>query len=216
MKKIILPLLFLFSIIACEKEDMNDLKSASIKAKIDVCHYSEEDGTWHLISIPENAWKAHEAHGDVRLDDQDSDGFVPDNECGYGNMGDLDDSDPDVNPDANATKITGIRLGTKEDEANMMTRTRSMVLLAPFCIGQGMYIASYYITGTNLPLNKSDYRIFVNGIDYDFSIISTSSEEVIVGVWALPVGEKGVDVKVLLAPDIEFEAVDLYDAPDCL
>lgn len=38
-------------------------------------------------------------HGDVRLDDQDGDGFVPDNECDFGNMGDCDDNDVTINPD---------------------------------------------------------------------------------------------------------------------
>lgn len=61
--------------------------------KITVCHYDKSDGSWHIINISENAWPAHQRHGDVRLDDQDNDGLVPDNECGYGNMGDYDDGD---------------------------------------------------------------------------------------------------------------------------
>jgi hypothetical protein len=39
-------------------------------------------------------------HGDVRLDDQDDDGFVPDNECGIGPMGDCDDNDDTIFPGA--------------------------------------------------------------------------------------------------------------------
>ena len=60
--------------------------------KIDVCHNG------HIINISENAWPAHLAHGDVRLDDQDGDGFVPNNDCGFGSMGDCDDNNFDANP----------------------------------------------------------------------------------------------------------------------
>lgn len=32
--------------------------------KVDICHYDEDTGTYHLISVSGNALKAHEAHGD--------------------------------------------------------------------------------------------------------------------------------------------------------
>ncbi|MDX5478531.1 MAG: putative metal-binding motif-containing protein, partial [Cyclobacteriaceae bacterium] len=65
-----------------------------------VCHYDADTDTWHIIEFGEPGWKGHEPHGDVRLDDQDGDGFVPNNVCGYGPMGDLDDLDPTVYPGA--------------------------------------------------------------------------------------------------------------------
>ena len=96
--------------VACEKEETADpIHEGAIETtgvmeirapKIDVCHYDEDDGTWHVINISQNAWAAHAAHGDVRLDDQDDDGYVPDNECGFGNMGDCDDNDASISPGA--------------------------------------------------------------------------------------------------------------------
>jgi len=68
------------------------------KDKIDVCHYSADDDQWILINVKESSWKAHANHGDVRLDDQDGDGFVPDNECGIGPMGDCDDTNAEIYP----------------------------------------------------------------------------------------------------------------------
>ena len=111
MKKILLPLLALLFLISCGKENMNDLlhehethdgEGVTLRGpapKIDVCHKAG-NGTWHIISISENAWPAHAGHGDVRLDDQDNDGYVPYNECGYGQQGDCDDTNENVNPGA--------------------------------------------------------------------------------------------------------------------
>ena len=88
----------------CQKQDANqvtsDQSSLKVAEKIDVCHYSEEDGTWHTINISVNAWPAHESHGDIRLDDQDGDGFVPNNECDFGVQGDCDDTDATIYPGA--------------------------------------------------------------------------------------------------------------------
>ena len=111
MKKILLPLLALLFLISCGKENMNGLlhehethdgEGVTLRGpapKIDVCHKAG-NGTWHIISISENAWPAHAGHGDVRLDDQDNDGYVPYNECGYGQQGDCDDTNENVNPGA--------------------------------------------------------------------------------------------------------------------
>ena len=93
--------------VACEKEpstpnisEEDQLIEARTDHKIDLCHYSEEEDTWKLINISERAWLSHKAHGDVRLDDQDGDGFVPDNACGFGAMGDCDDQNGAVHPNA--------------------------------------------------------------------------------------------------------------------
>jgi uncharacterized protein (TIGR02145 family) len=109
MKKRLFPLLALILLIACEKESTTDIlseqeihdnRSFTLRGpahKIDVCHLDNETGTWHLISISENAWAAHERHGDVQLVDQDGDGWVAaENECVPG--GDCDDNNPAVYP----------------------------------------------------------------------------------------------------------------------
>lgn len=106
MKKTYLPFLWLLLLTACEKEihdpavfDTDQtIQPRSQKDDLTVCHYSDDEQTWRLINISKNAWAAHEAHGDVRLDDQDNDGFVPDNACGFGDMGDCDDNNAAVNP----------------------------------------------------------------------------------------------------------------------
>ncbi|SFN62022.1 Putative metal-binding motif-containing protein [Algoriphagus ornithinivorans] len=110
-------------IIACQEDSMNlipmdDPAEAVVEGdpensssgnenvrvnRIEVCHYDADTDTWHLIEFGEPGWKGHEPHGDVRLDDQDGDGYVPFNECGFTGpkgMGDLDDLDPTVYPGA--------------------------------------------------------------------------------------------------------------------
>ena len=91
-------------LIGCEKESStvnpNDELSLIQRApapKIDICHL-KKNGNWQLRSIPESQWPKYQANGDVRLDDQDGDGFVPDNECGVGPMGDCDDLNADRFP----------------------------------------------------------------------------------------------------------------------
>ena len=105
---LVLPVMAFF--VSCEDEELTDdnteetTKDLNFKKgksnKIDICHYSEDDGSWKLLSVNENSWDAHVNHGDVRLDDQDGDGFVPDNECNYGQQGDCDDNDTSINPEA--------------------------------------------------------------------------------------------------------------------
>ncbi len=94
-------------LIACQKEDSQEesteldgvVNLKGKKSKVDICHYDADSGLWKILQVNGNAWRAHQNHGDVRLDDRDGDGFVPDNACGYGQMGDCDDKDPNVNPD---------------------------------------------------------------------------------------------------------------------
>lgn len=106
MKKLLLPVLGILLFGACQKESLNnklpeqtDLATAKIKSKIDVCH-KEANGSSHIINISINAWPAHQAHGDVRLDDQDADGYVLNNDCAAGPMGDCNDLNATINPGA--------------------------------------------------------------------------------------------------------------------
>lgn len=116
MKNVLFFVGVILLLAACEKESVSptisetgpSVEFRSPKDKIDVCHYSEEDNSWHLISISLNAWKAHAAHGDVRLDDQDEDGYVPENECDFGLEGDCDDNNEFVNPGAEENCEDGI------------------------------------------------------------------------------------------------------------
>jgi uncharacterized protein (TIGR02145 family) len=75
------------------------IASAKQKSKIDICH-KEGNGSSHTLNISINAWTAHQAHGDVRLDDQDGDGYVLDNDCSFGQMGDCNDLNAAINPGA--------------------------------------------------------------------------------------------------------------------
>ena len=128
MKKLILPLVAMFLFFSCEKETTNEnasvpneINAVAKKArKIDVCH------SGHTININLNAWPAHQAHGDVRLDDKDGDGYVPTNSCGFGQMGDCNDNNATVYP--GATEICGNNIdencnGMSDDVCTICTVT---------------------------------------------------------------------------------------------
>ena len=83
---------------ACSYEDILDLKDKH-KNKTLVCFYNTHNQTWQIKKISKNSWEAYKDQGAVRLDDEDNDGFVPDNQCDFGHMGDCDDTNPDINPD---------------------------------------------------------------------------------------------------------------------
>jgi len=107
MKKLLLSLLTILVFTTCQKqilheklpEEISSVASKGSTNKINVCH-KDINGNWILINISVNAWAEHQAHGDVRLDDQDNDGYVPNNACGYGQMGDCNDLNDAVNPGA--------------------------------------------------------------------------------------------------------------------
>ncbi len=118
MKKLILPLLTLLFLTACEKESMIDLQadqmieengSVTLRSpapKIDVCHYDAENDIWEVINISENAWSAHEGHGDVQLIDEDGDGWVTsENECGL--PVDCDDTDAELTDNCSTSCVEG-------------------------------------------------------------------------------------------------------------
>jgi uncharacterized protein (TIGR02145 family) len=108
MKKLFFMLTGLIVLTSCEKQLTPDkfwdenisISKSSHPAKLSICHYAGSSGKSIIINISWNAWPAHEAHGDIRLDDADDDGFLPDNDCAYGQTGDCDDTNPAVHPGA--------------------------------------------------------------------------------------------------------------------
>lgn len=89
MKKYMM-ILFVFFLTSCEKDSVSNVLQVDEetelrvkKSKINFCHYDASVGSWKIISITENAWAAHARHGDVKLIDNDMDGFVnSENACG--------------------------------------------------------------------------------------------------------------------------------------
>lgn len=106
MRKLLFPLLSILFVTACKKEtapdklpeEMVSIAANKSSPKINVCHYDAATGTWKVKSINATAWPQHQLHDDVRLDDQDGDGYVPNNECGNGVQGDCDDNNASINP----------------------------------------------------------------------------------------------------------------------
>ena len=94
MKKLILPVVFLILLTACQKEFSRECNGNPDCAgqKINICHNG------NVISINLTAWHAHRDHGDTRLDDEDGDGYVPENDCGFGSLGDCDDNNAALHP----------------------------------------------------------------------------------------------------------------------
>jgi len=107
MKKLLLPWLAILLFLSCKKQIPNNQvpeENTSLAAKrgtnkMDVCH-REGNGSWHVINISINAWPAHQGHGDIRVDDQDGDGYVLNNACGFGQMGDCNDTNANIHPGA--------------------------------------------------------------------------------------------------------------------
>lgn len=108
MKKLLVLLMIIIVVVSCKKQLQNeiviegndDISAKGGSNKIDVCHFNVDVGIWQTKSINLNAWPSHQAHGDVRLDDQDNDGFVPNNACLFGQMGDCNDTIAAIFPGA--------------------------------------------------------------------------------------------------------------------
>ena len=108
MKKLLLPLLSILLLTACEKQittddapkEISGVIAGRTSSKINVCHYDAVTSKWKTISINLTSWPSHQLHGDVRLDDQDGDSYVPNNACGFGTQGDCNDNNAAINPGA--------------------------------------------------------------------------------------------------------------------
>src|SRR5436309_515523 len=76
MKKILLSLLTILSITACQKQISTDKVQQEISSftanrtaqKITICHHDAVTGTNKSILINATAWPEHQAHGDVQGD----------------------------------------------------------------------------------------------------------------------------------------------------
>lgn len=101
MKKYLLTLLTLFALSSCEQDtEIIGVDANKEATKFDVCHYSPDTDSWHVINIAEISYlKAHIDHGDYKLIDADNDGWVTyENECVPG--GDCDDNNASIHPEA--------------------------------------------------------------------------------------------------------------------
>ncbi len=103
MRSITLTLICTFLLFSCAKEEehhQHEVNNQEVDFrggdKVDLCHITG-NGSWHVISVNENAVQAHLDHGDVLLEDNDGDGWVAnENECVPG--GDCDDNNSEVYP----------------------------------------------------------------------------------------------------------------------
>ena len=143
MKKLLLPLLSILLLTACEKQITTDDAPKEISGviagrtspKINLCHYDAVTSKWKTISINLTSWPDHQAHGDVRLDDQDGDGYVPTNACGYGKQGDCNDNSVAINP--GAAEICGNSI---DDNCNGQVDENCFVIGADYQGGKIAYI----------------------------------------------------------------------------
>ena len=143
MKKLLLPLLSILLLTACEKQITTDDAPKEISGviagrtspKINVCHYDAVTSKWKTISINLTSWPSHQLHGDVRLDDQDGDGYVPNNACGFGTQGDCNDNSAAINPGA-----TEICANSIDDNCNGQVDENCFVIGADYQGGKIAYI----------------------------------------------------------------------------
>jgi hypothetical protein len=146
MKKNVLVMLItvVLAISSCKKEvaepsspveEITSVATNKASSKIDVCHHDAETGNSKIISIPLTAWPEHQAHGDVRLDDPDGDGYVPNNNCGFGQMGDCNDNNAAINPGATEICDNGI-----DDNCNGQIDENCFVIGANYLGGIIAYI----------------------------------------------------------------------------
>lgn len=80
----------------------------------------------------------------------------------------------------------------------------------------GTYFACFDIIGEGLPPENDQYKIVIEHIEYPVIVSQyTSPEKVTLCVRDLPDNRTDLNVFVRLAEDCSFNAIDLYDAPNC-
>ncbi len=84
-------------------EEQYSAAESRLKDSIRICHQPLGNILYRgtkIMYVKEKILSQHLKHGDVRLDDQDKDGYYPDNACGIGPMGDCNDLDASIHPGA--------------------------------------------------------------------------------------------------------------------
>lgn len=137
MSKLLLSCLTVLLVTACQKNTGSE-KPEQSNGLILICHHDLVTNTWGSITIAINIWPDHQRHGDVRLDDYDGDGFIPDNACGFkGRLGagDCDDNNESIYP--GAPEICGNNI---DNNCNRQVDENCLVIGSDFQGGKVAYI----------------------------------------------------------------------------
>lgn len=137
MKKLLLSYLIILIVTACHKTTDNEKTEHANIVRL-ICHHDSSTNSWTTITINVIDWPGHQAHGDVRLDDPDKDGYVPGNACGFkGRLGagDCDDNNENIHPGIN--EICGNNI---DDNCNGQIDENCLVIGADFQGGKIAYI----------------------------------------------------------------------------
>jgi hypothetical protein len=138
--------------------------------ELSVCHYDPETNVYERILIREKDWAHHAQHGDVRLDDQDKDGFIAYNHCDAMEgiqVFDCDDLDGKRYP-TNAESCDDIDRDCNGDVVNRITRVYD-AQGQPFANGFALFGASvgtataYWANMVTTSCNPADPAQKVNG-----------------------------------------------------
>jgi hypothetical protein len=110
-----------------------------------------------------------------------------------------------ITPDCSCT-ITSIRTGGQPGDQ----------YIGPTCNNDGTYRTTFYITGSFLPGDISEYMVFIDGVEYPVTFFQQlSGGEIVVGLSSLPATAIGVDVMVVAGANCSLTLNELYDAPSC-
>lgn len=115
-----------------EVEEEDTVQPATL---IPICHYDAETNTYERMKVTEKEWGHYARYGDVRLDDQDKDGFIAFNHCDAAEgiyLFDCDDSDATRHP-ANAEQCDAVDRDCNGDPYNRVTKVFSAAGKAYTC-----------------------------------------------------------------------------------